>query len=146
MSKFCPIHGDPNELPHMVNYCTCEKKMNFPINLVGELLAVKINHPSTEAVLLPDWKRSLSGVVIATGSDVKGVNDGDLVYFGAAVGMDSVLSGQDIRILKERDLDFVYENETQYRVAEQWTLADDEFPCLCTESNICAYHLTNHEA
>jgi hypothetical protein len=82
--------------------------MSFPINLIGELLAVKVERPK-EAVLLPDWKRSLSGLVVAKSPACRSIELGDLVYFGAAVGMDSVLSGQDIRILKERDLDFVYE-------------------------------------
>lgn len=81
--------------------------MPFPIDLVGELLAVTFERPAT-TVLLPDWKRSLSGTVIAKGSSVSDVDVGDLVYFGAAVGMDSVFSGQEVRILKERDLDFVY--------------------------------------
>lgn len=82
--------------------------MSFPINLVGELVAVRVNPQPTEAILLPDWKRSLSGVVLASGPESY-TSPGALVSFGAAVGMDSVLNGQDIRILKEQDLDFVYE-------------------------------------
>lgn len=79
----------------------------FPINLIGELIAVKIN-PQESNIRLPDWKRSLSGLVIASASGVLGVKPGNRVSFGAAVGMDSVFNGQEIRILKEQDLDFVY--------------------------------------
>ncbi len=82
--------------------------MNFPINLIGELIAVTID-PVPGTVRLPDWKRALKGTVIARGPDVRDVLEGQTVYFGAAVGMDSVLAGQDIRILKESNLDFVYE-------------------------------------
>lgn len=82
--------------------------MSFPINLLGELVAVQPENPKLD-VLLPDWKRSLSGVVLSVGPDCKTVQNGVRVSFGAAVGMDSVLNGAAIRILKEQDLDFVYE-------------------------------------
>lgn len=107
MSKFCPIHGT-DEYPHLVDYCTCAKMSAFPINLIGELLIVRTETP-TGTVRLPDWKRSLSGEVISIGPRVLEVRSGDRVSFGAAVGMDSVYSGQEVRILKEKDLDFVYE-------------------------------------
>jgi len=92
-------------------------KVNFPINLIGELVAVRFEDtPGSKGtelygkrVLLPDWKRSLTGTVLAAGSDVKEAVKGVRVTFGAAVGMDSVFNGQSIRILKESDLDFVYE-------------------------------------
>lgn len=110
MSKFCPKHGDPNELPHMVNHCTCQRQPKFPINLLGELVAVRLDSgQQLERILLPDWKRSLSGILLGAGPDVKEAKEGDRVSFGAAVGMDSVLSGEAIRILKEQDLDVVYE-------------------------------------
>lgn len=82
--------------------------MAFPLQLLGELLVVYIEKPEYD-VLLPDWKRALSGEVIAVGPDVRDTKEGDRVYFGAAVGMDSVFSGKEVRILKEKDLDFVYE-------------------------------------
>lgn len=82
--------------------------MNFPINLIGELIAVATEDPSG-TIRLPDWKRSLQGTVIARGSDVRDVSEGQTVSFGAAVGMDSVFAGQAVRILKESDLDFIYE-------------------------------------
>ena len=79
----------------------------FPINLIGELIAVTFE-PVQGTVRLPDWKRSLKGTVIARGSDVRDVSEGQVVSFGAAVGMDSVFAGKEVRILKEQDLDFVY--------------------------------------
>lgn len=82
--------------------------MYFPLNLIGELIAVTFE-PVHGAIRLPDWKRSLKGTVIARGSDVQHVSEGSIVSFGAAVGMDSSYAGQEIRILKEQDLDFVYE-------------------------------------
>lgn len=85
--------------------------MIFPISLIGELLAVKPDPAHIERIQLPDWKRSLSGKVLATGPDATSAVIGDTVYFGAAVGMDSVLSGENIRILKDSDLDFVYTGE-----------------------------------
>jgi co-chaperonin GroES (HSP10) len=81
---------------------------SFPINLIGELLVVKPD-PITGPIKLPDWKRSLSGIVVSTGPKVNSIKSGDRVSFGAAVGMDSVYSGQEVRILKEQDIDFVYE-------------------------------------
>jgi hypothetical protein len=107
-SKYCPKHGDPEELPHMVSHCTCIDEPKFPINLIGELVAVRPNPPEN-TVRLPDWKRALNGTVLAVGPEVRSIESGDTVYFGAAVGMDSVLSGQTIRLLKEQDLDFIYE-------------------------------------
>jgi 2-keto-3-deoxy-galactonokinase len=68
----------------------------FPINLLGELVAVRLDSgQQLERILLPDWKRSLSGVLLGTGPDVREAKD-------------SVLSGEAIRILKEQDLDLVY--------------------------------------
>lgn len=105
MSKFCPKHGDPKELPHMVDHCTC----TFPIKLIGELVAVKFEDVGGN-IRLPDWKRSMSGTVLSVGPECKSVKDGVRVSFGAAVGMDSVINGESIRIMKEQDLDFVYED------------------------------------
>lgn len=104
MSKFCPKHGDPKELPHTVDHCTCE----FPINLIGELIAVRPDLVEG-TIKLPDWKRNLSGLVLATAPGARDVRVGDRVLFGAAVGMDSVLQGEAIRILKYDDIDLVYE-------------------------------------
>lgn len=83
--------------------------MNFPLNLIGELLAVRIDDLKSERISLPDWKRALTGTVLAKGPACRDVDLESKVSFGAAVGMDSVFNGQEIRILKEKDLDFVYE-------------------------------------
>lgn len=82
--------------------------MNFPLNLIGELLVVTPDEVQS-TIKLPDWQRSLIGTVLAIGPEVREVSKGQRVAFGAAVGMDSVFSGQEIRILKEQDLDFIYE-------------------------------------
>lgn len=82
----------------------------FPLKLIGELIAVRINGPESP-VLLPDWKRSLTGSVLAKGHQAKSIAIGDLVSFGAAVGMDSVYDGVDVRILKQDDIDFIYSDE-----------------------------------
>lgn len=87
--------------------------MSFPINLLGELIAVRTEAPSGSAILLPDWKRSLSGIVLSKGPDVTSVEVKDRISFGAAVGMDSIYNGLEVRILKEQDLDFVYEETSQ---------------------------------
>lgn len=107
--------------------------MLFPIDLVGELIAIRPDVPY-HAVLLPDWKRSLSGTVLARGPNVTSVAEGDRVSFGAASGMDAVLSGQEIRILKERDLDFVYEPYIED------PLNGDHLPCKCKPGNPCVWH------
>lgn len=83
--------------------------MAFPINLFEDFLVVRSESEKAEGVLLPDWKRSLCGSVLARGPKVKSVQEGDKVSFGAATGMDSKFSGEDIRILREKDLDFVYD-------------------------------------
>lgn len=82
----------------------------FPLKLIGELIAVRIEE-ITGTIRLPDWKRSLSGIVIARGSQAKEVQEGDRVFFGAAVGMDSVYNGTDVRILKQDDVDFIHSDE-----------------------------------
>ena len=52
------------------------------------------------------------GTVLARGPKATSVEQGDRVSFGAAVGMESVLSGQPVRILRDKDLDFVYVAES----------------------------------
>lgn len=92
----------------MVNHCTCNKTMTFPINLIGELVAIRPS-PVEGTIKLPDWKRSLTGDIIATGPGCSTVLPGMRASFGAAVGMDAQIAGSSIRLLKESDLDFVYE-------------------------------------
>lgn len=84
--------------------------MSFPIELIGELLAVRIDKATSERIALPDWKRNLSGVVIAASPGCsEDVVISSRVIFGAAAGMDATCGGEDVRILKEQDLDCVYE-------------------------------------
>lgn len=83
--------------------------MSFPINLIGELVAVSLD-PIGGTIRLPDWKRNLSGTIIATGPGCsKDLVVSSRVAFGAAVGMDATIGSENVRILKEQDLDFVYE-------------------------------------
>ena len=81
----------------------------FPIELIGDFVVVRPDSIQEYRVLLPDWKKSLSGRVVALGPEVKEILRGDRVSFGAAVGMDATLGGEEIRILKEENLDFIYE-------------------------------------
>lgn len=81
---------------------------NFPINLIGNLVAVKLDE-NKGPILLPDWKRNLSGIVLAVGPECKDVYLGLQVLFGAAVGMDSTINNIPIRILKEQDIDSYFE-------------------------------------
>jgi len=82
--------------------------MSFPLNLIGELVAVKFDEEKGN-IKLPDWKRSFTGTIIAVGPGCREVLPGMQTAFGAAVGMDARIAGSSIRILKEQDLDLVYE-------------------------------------
>ena len=76
----------------------------FPIDLLGDLIAVKPASPAKGKILLPDWQRSLEGDVIARGPDARDVKKGDRVLFGAATGMESVFDGYSIRLMRETDV------------------------------------------
>ncbi len=87
----------------------------FPMELLGELVAV---HPDDkhERVKLPDWQRELTGTVIAVGPGRQlangdhapmGVQVGDRVLFGAAVGMESVFDGKPLRVMRDSEIDAV---------------------------------------
>jgi co-chaperonin GroES (HSP10) len=45
--------------------------------------------------------------VLAFGPEAKDVKIGDKVNFGAATGMESVLDGAAIRIMRESEIDFI---------------------------------------
>lgn len=112
--------------------------MNFPINLIGELVAIRLDNAglSESRVLLPDWRRCLSGKVLATGSEVREVFIDDRVSFGAAVGMDSLLSGQEIRIMKEKDIDFIYEDWTGVpicKTCQNYVESSEEYCTACLD-------------
>jgi co-chaperonin GroES (HSP10) len=112
---------------------------------LGSLLIVRTNPPEA-GITLPDWKRALNGTILAVGPEVREAKCGDTAYFGAAVGMDAVFNGEPVRILKEENLDFVYEPELQSRVVEQYTINDDPLPCRCTPGNNCILHSIAYEA
>ena len=89
----------------------------FPIDLIGELVAVQPELPHAR-IRMPDWQRSLEGVVLAVGPGkplIDGthapmnVKVGDRVTFGAAAGMESVVNGHMIRVMRESDIDMVLE-------------------------------------
>jgi co-chaperonin GroES (HSP10) len=91
--------------------------MGFYLNLADDLVAVEYYEEVKSDIRLPDWKRSLIGRVIARGPGEL-LPSGDLVpmqtevgnkvSFGAAVGMEAVANGYPIRIMKDKDIDFVF--------------------------------------
>lgn len=89
----------------------------FPMDLVGELVAVRPDAPEG-GVLLPDWQRGLTGRVLAVGPGRELLNGtrapmsvqvGDRVRFGAAVGMESTFNGEPLRVMRDSDIDMVLE-------------------------------------
>lgn len=90
----------------------------FSIDLIGNLVAVEYEPASKGRIVLPDWKQSLQGVVLAVGPGAPLYNGrlapvqtkvGNRVSFGAAVGMESVYDGKPVRILRDTDIDLVLE-------------------------------------
>ena len=84
--------------------------------LMGDLIAVQYDSEVYSDVVLPDWKKSLVGTVIAMGPGLPlpegglapmQTTLGDRVSFGAAYGMEGSYKGFPIRILKDTDIDFV---------------------------------------
>jgi co-chaperonin GroES (HSP10) len=73
--------------------------------LLGDLVMVlpdSTRRPS--GIILPDWQRSLRGSLLACGPDAKDVKKGDVVYFSAATGMESVYAGAAVRVMREKDI------------------------------------------
>jgi co-chaperonin GroES (HSP10) len=86
----------------------------FTGHLLGELVMVapeSTRRPS--GILLPDWQRSLMGSVLALGPDATDLKKGDIVYFGAATGMESVYCGASVRIMRESEVLCVVEAEDE---------------------------------
>jgi len=80
----------------------------FPMQLLEELVAILPDaKPPGFKIILPDWSRCLRGTVIATGPDCRDVKPSDVVSFVATAGMESVFDGAAIRIMREKDIDFV---------------------------------------
>lgn len=80
--------------------------MEFPIQLLDTLVAIRPEEPKRSKILLPDWQKSLFGFVLSVGPGVTELTVGERVSFGAAKGIESVCDGAQIRILREEDIDF----------------------------------------
>ena len=80
---------------------------DFPMQLLGELVAVRPDSvkPEKGKILMPDWSRCLRGRVLAVGPECRELAVGDHITFVATAGMESVLNGAAIRIMKESDVD-----------------------------------------
>lgn len=91
--------------------------VEFKERPIGDLIAVElVVAPRDQRVLLPDWQRTLEGIVVAVGPGAPLVNGGiapmmcavgDRVVFGAATGMESTYRGATIRIMRDTDVDAV---------------------------------------
>lgn len=88
----------------------------FPMQLVGELVAVQPDEAPRGTVLKPDWEKNLTGTVIAIGPGKQlrdgshapmSVAVGDKIVFGAAIGMESVFAGKPLRIMRDSEIDVV---------------------------------------
>lgn len=88
----------------------------FPGQLLGDLVVIEMEPEPRTGVILPDWKKSLRGKVLAIGAGLPLQNGGigpmqcavgDRVSFGAAKGIESVFSGATVRIMKDTDVDFI---------------------------------------
>lgn len=89
---------------------------DFSMRLLGDLVAVRPGERKRTKVILPDWQRSLEGVVLAVGPGAPRINGGvfqmevragDRVTFGAAKGMEALHDGVPIRIMRQTDIDVV---------------------------------------
>lgn len=88
----------------------------FPMDLIGELVAVRPDPPTKSHVILPDWQKALTGTVIAVGPGRELENGsrapmsvavGDRISFGAAIGMESSFQGQPLRVMRDSEIDMV---------------------------------------
>lgn len=90
----------------------------YPQQLLGDLIVVQPEQERLGRIVLPDWQRSLKGVVLAVGPgkprsdgsvqpmELKG---GEFVAFSATSGMEAVYDGKPIRIMREDDVMCVIE-------------------------------------
>jgi chaperonin GroES len=95
--------------------------LEFKQEPLGDLIVVEMAQaPRDQRILLPDWQRTLEGVVVAVGPGKALYNDvvapmsckvGDRVVFGAATGMESTYNGTAIRIMRDEDVDGILESE-----------------------------------
>lgn len=104
--------------------------MNFQSECVRDLIAVRPEELKPSKIALPDWQRTLKGVVLAVGPGKPNRNGiglapmecqvGDYVHFGAAVGMESSYDGVLIRILRDSDVDMVEERKYDADIQERF--------------------------
>jgi chaperonin GroES len=89
----------------------------FNSQLIDNFVAVRPQEAKRSKILMPDWARTLTGVVIAIGPGKRAekgdaieameVEVGDIVQFGAAIGMESQYDGVGIRVMRDTDIDLV---------------------------------------
>lgn len=106
--------------------------MNFQSECVRDLIAVRPEELKPSKIALPDWQRTLKGVVLAVGPGKPNRNGiglapmecqvGDYIQFGAAVGMESTYDGVQIRIMRDGEVDVVLQS-AEDRAAERAKIA-----------------------
>ena len=78
--------------------------MAFPISLLGEFIAVLPDEAKAQSgIVLPDWQTSHHGTGNARGN-TRELKCEDRVVYGAATGMEAVVHGKQIRIMRESDV------------------------------------------
>ena len=97
--------------------------LEFKQRPFGDLIVVEMARaPRDQRILLPDWQRTLEGVVVATGPGNRLYNGklvrprckvGNKVIFGAATGMESTYCGVPVRIMHDTDVDCVLEDDSE---------------------------------
>jgi chaperonin GroES len=92
------------------------RKADADIRLTGDRLVVRLpdsgERQSRGGLLIPATaapapKRCVWGDVVLTGPDVRGVKDGDRVLFLPQAGLEVEMDGEDLVLLRERDVQAV---------------------------------------
>jgi co-chaperonin GroES (HSP10) len=81
----------------------------FPIKLLGDLIAVRPDKPDVQKIITPDWTRSLKGRVVSAGDGCHDLKGGETVVFGAVVGMETMVNNIPMRMMREENVDAVLE-------------------------------------
>ena len=102
--------------------------VEFKQRPLGDLIVIEMaTVPRDQRILLPDWQRTLEGVVVAAGPGKPLYNGitapmlcavGDKVIFGAATGMESAYNGVYVRIMHDTDVDAVRRGQSDGRKRE----------------------------
>lgn len=92
-------------------------KIDFSQQLLDDLIAVALLDKAEGVIKLPDWQRTLRGIVVAVGPGrmlplgeraPMETKLNDIVSFGATAGMDSDYGvGKKIRLMRDTDVDTV---------------------------------------